>query len=125
MLLRRVASCRGDGAGASQADIQLQQELESGATDFFALMMSDHGSSALNAQVALRFLHHRHLRRARVLWQSPILNMDGFLIGMGQAGYDSNSIKQVTAIPTQGINMFLQTCGGHNRAWMFEERART
>ncbi|EFJ47113.1 hypothetical protein VOLCADRAFT_92229 [Volvox carteri f. nagariensis] len=42
---------------------------------------------------------------------SPILNMDGFLIGMVQAGHDPNGSKQVTAIPAQGINMFLQTCG--------------
>ena len=46
---------------------------------------------------------------------SPILNMDGFLIGMVQAGHDPNtsSTKRVTAIPPQGINVFLQTtsCG--------------
>ncbi|PNG99621.1 hypothetical protein TSOC_014596 [Tetrabaena socialis] len=42
---------------------------------------------------------------------SPILNMDGFLIGMVQAGHDPNGSKQVTAIPAQGINVFLQTCG--------------
>ncbi|PNH00908.1 hypothetical protein TSOC_013245 [Tetrabaena socialis] len=40
---------------------------------------------------------------------SPILNMDGFLIGMVQAGLHGS--KQVTAIPAQGINVFLQTCG--------------
>ncbi|GLC33777.1 hypothetical protein PLESTB_000114700 [Pleodorina starrii] len=42
---------------------------------------------------------------------SPILDIDGFLIGMVQAGHDPDGSKQVTAIPAQGINVFLHFYG--------------